>query len=410
MTPSNLRHSRLVTLFVALVVSLPTLGQSISRADRARNDQAMGFRQNPRVLAAFDGVVAKPSRSVVRVRCDGKDVALGTIVARDGWILTKNSELTPGPLTVTLPSGRTLPAKVTGFEDHYDLAMLKVDAKDLLPIEWGKNTSAKVGELLASPGVGTDPVSIGVLSVAARAVRARDLMIPPPPANAGFLGVALDEAEGGARVALVERNSAAEKAGLRVNDVVTFIADTAIIDSESMVNTIRHHKPGDDVPIKVLRDGKELDLRATLGKRPPDPGVMRREYQNHLGSALSERRSGFPQILQHDMVLPPAACGGPVVDLDGKALGINIARAGRVESYAIPAEAIQPLIDELKTGNPKPKPQLASAPRTKAPPTTQPAPYPKTRVAGAPQVPSAASSTNINTTTQARPTTMPTPK
>jgi serine protease Do len=212
-------------------------------------------------------------------------------------------------------------------------------------------------------------------------------MIPPPPANAGFLGVALDEAEGGARVALVERNSAAAKAGLRVNDVVTLIADTSIIDSESVVNTIRHHKPGDEIPIKVLRDGKEIDLRATLGKRPPiDHAVARREFQNHLGSELSERRSGFPRILQHDMVLRPDDCGGPVVDLDGKALGINIARAGRVESYAIPAEAIQPLIDELKTGAPKPKPQLASAP--KAPASTRPTPYPKTRVAGAPQVPS----------------------
>ena len=409
MTLFNLRHLRLATLALALFVALPAPGQLVSRSERTRNDQAMGFRQNPRVIAAFEGVVAKPSRSVVRVRCDGKDVALGTIVARDGWILTKNSELTPGPLTVTLPNGRVLSAKVTGFEDHYDLALLKVDAKDLSPIEWGHNTSAKVGELLASPGIGADPVAVGGLSVAARAVRARDLMIPPPPANAGFLGVELDEAEGGARVAHVGRDSAAEKAGIRVNDVVTLIADTAIIDSESMVNTIRHHKPGDEVPIKVRRDGKEIDLRATLGKRPPDldRGLARREYQNHLGSALSERRSGFPRILQHDMVLPPDACGGPVVDLDGKALGINIARAGRVESYAIPAEAIQPLIEELKTGNPKPKPQLASARKT-TPPSTQPVPYPKTRVAGAPQVPS--SSTNINATTPATPTTRPTPK
>jgi serine protease Do len=410
MNSSKFRHLRLAPFALALLVCLPALGQSLSRNERARNDQTMGFRQNPRVIAAFDGVVAKPSRSVVRVRCDGKDVALGTIVARDGWILTKNSELTPGTLTVTLPNGRVLPAKVTGFEDHYDLAMLKVDATGLLPIEWGKNASTKVGELLASPGVGTEPVAIGVLSVAARPVRARDLMIPPPPANAGFLGVGLDEAEGGARVARVERNSAADKAGIRVNDVVTFIADTAIIDSESMVNTIRHHKPGDDVPIKVLRDGKEIDLRATLGKRPADldRGLARREYQNHLGSALSERRSGFPQILQHDMVLRPDSCGGPVVDLDGKALGINIARAGRVESYAIPAEAIKPLIEELKTGNPKPKPQLASAPKKKTPPSTRPAPYPKARVAGAPQASS--TSTNINPTTLARPTTMPTPK
>ena len=406
MNPSKTRHFTPVILALALLLSLSAgAQQSIIRAERDRSDQAMGFKQNPRVLAAFDAVVARPSRSVVRVRCDGKDVALGTIVGADGWILTKNSELTSGPITVTLYDGRLFAAKVTGFDDHYDLAMLKVDARKLIPIAWGQNASAKVGELLASPGIGGDPVAVGVLSVAARAVRARDLMIPPPPANAGFLGVALDEAEGGARVANIVPNSAADKAGLQVNDIVTLVADTAIIDSETMVNAIRHHKPGDALPIKVKRDGKEIDLRATLGKRPPDPGLARREYQNHLGSELSERRSGFPQVLQHDMVLQPDNCGGPVVDLDGKAIGINIARAGRVESYAIPAEAIQPLIEELKTGNPKPQAQLASAPK-KAPPASQPIPYPKTRVAGAPQVPSSSFETKT-TQEPPRPTTMP---
>ena len=406
MNPSKTRQFTPVILALALLLSLSAgAQQSIIRAERDRSDQAMGFKQNPRVLAAFDAVVARPSRSVVRVRCDGKDVALGTIVGADGWILTKNSELTSGPITVTLYDGRLFAAKVTGFDDHYDLAMLKVDARKLIPIAWGQNASAKVGELLASPGIGGDPVAVGVLSVAARAVRARDLMIPPPPANAGFLGVALDEAEGGARVANIVPNSAADKAGLQVNDIVTLVADTAIIDSETMVNAIRHHKPGDALPIKVKRDGKEIDLRATLGKRPPDPGLARREYQNHLGSELSERRSGFPQVLQHDMVLQPDNCGGPVVDLDGKAIGINIARAGRVESYAIPAEAIQPLIEELKTGNPKPQAQLASAPK-KAPPASQPIPYPKTRVAGAPQVPSSSFETKT-TQEPPRPTTMP---
>jgi serine protease Do len=54
--------------------------------------------------------------------------------------------------------------------------------------------------------------------------------------------------------------------------------------------------------------------------------------------------------LQHDTVIRPADCGGPLVDLDGKAVGINIARAGRTESYAIPAEDVIALIAELKSG------------------------------------------------------------
>ena len=36
----------------------------------------------------------------------------------------------------------------------------------------------------------------------------------------------------------------------------------------------------------------------------------------------------------------PADCGGPLVNLDGKVVGMNIARAGRTESYAIPCACV----------------------------------------------------------------------
>jgi len=66
-----------------------------------------------------------------------------------------------------------------------------------------------------------------------------------------------------------------------------------------------------------------------------------------LGGQLSTRRAGFPIVLQHDTVLAPDQCGGPIVDLDGNVVGINIARAGRVNSYAVPAEVVQKLIAKM---------------------------------------------------------------
>ena len=69
-----------------------------------------------------------------------------------------------------------------------------------------------------------------------------------------------------------------------------------------------------------------------------------------MGGELSGRRTGFPAVLQTDMVVEPKDCGGPVVDLDGKVLGINIARAGRVETWILPSENIRPLLDDLKAG------------------------------------------------------------
>jgi serine protease Do len=318
------------------------------------DDTTAAFKSNPQVISAFKGVVAKPALSTLRILCDGKDAALATVVSADGYVITKNSELS-GEITVQLKDGKAVAAEIVGVSDKHDLAMLKIDAKNLTPIVWASSKTAAVGDLLASPGSGTSPVAVGVLSVASRPVRMRDLPPTLPPANSGYLGVMLDEAEGGAKIMSVMPNSAAFKAGLKANDIVRMISDTEIIDTESMINTIQRHRPGDIVTIKLLRDHVEMEIKATLDKRAPqDLRPDRRDFQNRLGSELSDRRGGFPTIIQHDAVLRPSDCGGPLVDLDGKAIGINIARAGRVESYAIPSEDVQALLAELRSGKLKP--------------------------------------------------------
>ena len=78
----------------------------------------------------------------------------------------------------------------------------------------------------------------------------------------------------------------------------------------------------------------------------------REEFQNQLGGDLSQRRFGFPAAFQHDTVVKPTDCGSPLVNLDGKVVGINIARAGRTETYAIDQETILGLVDEMLTDNP----------------------------------------------------------
>ncbi|WP_148573144.1 S1C family serine protease [Nocardioides caldifontis] len=68
----------------------------------------------------------------------------------------------------------------------------------------------------------------------------------------------------GAAVERVEEGSAADEAGLREGDVVTRVDDDVISDSESLVATIRGHRPDDEVTLTVVRGDETIELQATL--------------------------------------------------------------------------------------------------------------------------------------------------
>src|SRR5437762_640433 len=74
-------------------------------------------RLDPHFLAAFRAATTEASKGTVRVLCDDKEAALGTIVGPDGWILTKYSLLT-GKVCCKLKNGVTLEAKITGIHEE----------------------------------------------------------------------------------------------------------------------------------------------------------------------------------------------------------------------------------------------------------------------------------------------------
>ena len=71
---------------------------------------------------------------------------------------------------------------------------------------------------------------------------------------------------------------------------------------------------------------------------------------NSLGVGVSKRSDDFPAVIQHDTVLRPVDCGGPVVDLSGKVVGVNIAHAGRTETYCLPTDVLIVAMYELMSG------------------------------------------------------------
>lgn len=70
----------------------------------------------------------------------------------------------------------------------------------------------------------------------------------------------------GAYVTNVTANSPAGKAGLQTDDIIIQIGDIPIDETHSYINVLFEYKPGDQVTVKVLRNGQELNLQVTLGE------------------------------------------------------------------------------------------------------------------------------------------------
>jgi putative serine protease PepD len=69
----------------------------------------------------------------------------------------------------------------------------------------------------------------------------------------------------GAQLREVTDGGAADEAGLEEGDVITKVDDKVIDGSESLVATIRSHRPGDEVTLTYERDGDTRTATVTLG-------------------------------------------------------------------------------------------------------------------------------------------------
>jgi len=89
----------------------------------------------------------------------------------------------------------------------------------------------------------------------------------------GFLGVSLNErTDGGVGsiIATVQPGSPAEKAGIRVDDIVLAVDGEPVNGQAGLVAAIRDRNPGDTVSIDLVRDGERVAITATLVARPRD--------------------------------------------------------------------------------------------------------------------------------------------
>ncbi len=70
----------------------------------------------------------------------------------------------------------------------------------------------------------------------------------------------------GARIANVEKGTAADSVGLEKGDVIIKIDQQEITSAQDLSRTINHYKPGSKIVVTYLRDGQQKEAHLTLGR------------------------------------------------------------------------------------------------------------------------------------------------
>ena len=86
------------------------------------------------------------------------------------------------------------------------------------------------------------------------------------PSNKAMLGVMTAKADDGVKVTDVTKESGAEKAGLKKDDIITKVGNKEVKEPGDLVEAIAAYKPHDKIDITYKRNGKESKTSAVLGE------------------------------------------------------------------------------------------------------------------------------------------------
>jgi len=248
----------------------------------------------------------------------------GVIVASDGVILTNNHVVDGADsIYVRTFEGRKYLAKVVGTDPKTDIAVLRIDAKDLPRIAIGNSDSLRVGEMVMAVGSPMSEelaytVTQGIVSATGRsnvglatyedfiqtdaaiisrsggfqgigfavpsnmAVHIMDMLLTTGKVTRGWLGVSIQDVnqqianamklpeQTGALVGDVVSDSPAEKAGLKAGDLILTLNGDKIKDASELRNEVASTAPGTKVTFGILRDGKNMTIEVMLGEMPAE--------------------------------------------------------------------------------------------------------------------------------------------
>jgi serine protease Do len=296
------------------------------------------------------GVVDRARQSLQEfsaVIYDGRDeISYGVVVSDDGYVITKWSEVKNAKeLKVRIDGERYEQVALISGDAQWDICLLKIEAAGLKPVIFAESSNVEQGTWVIANGATSRSdrrPMIGIISAPSREI---------PAEGGAVLGIEIIEEKGALIAGNVPEVSGAFKAGIRKDDKILKLNDKAIKKREELVEFMKERKVGEKIDVTYERKGKQEKVVVELFGRADTFG-SEATRNDQMSGEVSKRRSGFPRVLQHDVQGSNRTVGGPLVDLDGKCLGMNIARANRAESFAIPMEEMrevsQRMIDQAR--------------------------------------------------------------
>lgn len=258
----------------------------------------------------------------------------GIIISEDGYIVTNQHVIADASeITIILNTGDEYKATLVGSDEKTDLAVLKIDAKNLTAAVLGDSTQAEVGDLAVAIGnpLGQElagSVTAGVISAVNRKMtvdnRTYNLIQTDAainPGNSGgalvnkygeviginsikmsqtgvegigfaiamaeakpiiddlmnegyvsgrsLIGITATESRNGLTVYSVTAGSGAEKAGIQQGDLIVK-ADGVVVNTVDALNEIKDKKsPGDYITLTLIRNGGLADIKVELTEDVP---------------------------------------------------------------------------------------------------------------------------------------------
>jgi serine protease Do len=293
------------------------------------------------VAAVFEAQRAILQSSSAVILDGRKDAGYAVVISPTGHLLAKASEFIElKQASITVDRTNYPEVKLLAVDSEWDVALLKIEAVGLVPVVYAPSSDVAQGTWVVANGASTRSTRRSLAGIVSAKIR-------EIPASGGpALGIVLKPKSKVLEIDAVNETSGAKQAGLLKGDVLLAINGKGVARIEDIAAGLKDHKAGSLVKVTYRRGTEEKTVEVRLSARS-EMFTDQMNRNDMMSGDFSKRRSGFPRVLQHDILGSGKITGGPLLDLNGRCLGMNIARANRAESFAIPVEDLKAIAERL---------------------------------------------------------------